>query len=131
MLMRMGQALKYRKFEELGREFSIDRYQPERRFAVGGSGDTEHLLHVDTVASANNDYAPVLLVSCLEAEGGRLAGPIVSCMWQNQGDDTFHRFNVGLLQKAIENDPKLKDTVKKSSCFDKLRNDQDFKKLIN
>lgn len=35
------------------------------------------------------------------------------------------------LQKAIENDPNLKDTVKKSSCFDKLRNDQDFKKLIN
>ena len=36
-----------------------------------------------------------------------------------------------LLQKAIENDPNLKDTVKKSSSFDKLRNDQDFKKLIN
>ncbi len=36
-----------------------------------------------------------------------------------------------LLQKAIENDPNLKDTVKKSSCFDKLRNDQDFKKLTN
>jgi len=36
-----------------------------------------------------------------------------------------------LLQKAIENDPNLKDTVKKSNCFDKLRNDRDFKKLIN
>ena len=36
-----------------------------------------------------------------------------------------------LLQKAIETDPNFKDTVKKSSCFDKLRNDQDFKKLIH
>ena len=36
-----------------------------------------------------------------------------------------------LLQKAIETDPNFKDTVKKSSCFDKLRNDQDFVKLIN
>jgi Flp pilus assembly protein TadD len=36
-----------------------------------------------------------------------------------------------LLQKAIETDPNFKDMVKKSSCFDKLRNDQDFKRLIH
>jgi len=35
------------------------------------------------------------------------------------------------LRKAIETDPNFKNTVKKSSCFNKLRNDQEFKKLVH
>lgn len=35
------------------------------------------------------------------------------------------------LRKAIETDPSFKKTVKKSNCFNKLRNDKDFKKLIH
>ena len=41
------------------------------------------------------------------------------------------RFGGPMVVEVVVNDPDLKDTVKKSSSFDKLRNDQDFKKLIN
>ena len=35
------------------------------------------------------------------------------------------------LRKAIETDPSFKKTVKESSCFKELRNDEDFKRLVH
>ena len=35
------------------------------------------------------------------------------------------------LKKVIETDPSFRNTVKKSSCFEKLRNDEDFRRIVH